>query len=65
MSKRIACDLFAKVMSRPAGERSDILEFLGQSPVAPNACLTAQAALSGHADDQDEVETPETAPRNY
>jgi hypothetical protein len=34
MTKRIERDLFARLMRLSARERSDILEFLGQSPVS-------------------------------
>lgn len=63
MTKGIAHDLFARVMRMPARERSDILEFLGQSPVAPTAmscivgttggtdCATEKGADCETADD--------------
>ena len=34
MTKRIERDLFARLMRLSARERTDILEFLGQSPVS-------------------------------
>ncbi|KPQ18083.1 MAG: hypothetical protein HLUCCO18_01715 [Rhodobacteraceae bacterium HLUCCO18] len=37
LTKRIDRDLFAGLMRMPARERTDILEFLGQSPVDPDA----------------------------
>jgi hypothetical protein len=37
MTKRIDRDLFAGLMRMPERERTDILEFLGQSPVDPDA----------------------------
>lgn len=41
MIKRIGHDLFATVMRLPSRDRTDILEFLGQSPVRQDAvCLT-------------------------
>jgi hypothetical protein len=39
MTKRIDSDLFARLMQLSARERSDILEFLGQSAVSGNDLL--------------------------
>lgn len=35
MTKRIDPDLFAQLMKLSSGARTDLLEFLGQTPLAP------------------------------
>lgn len=39
MTKRIDPDLFARLMKLSSSQRTDLLEFLGQTPLAPEEAL--------------------------
>jgi hypothetical protein len=50
MTERIGKDLFAAVMRMPSRDRYDILEYLGQSPVLPEAkSLVSKRPLRGES----------------
>lgn len=47
MDKRIAPDLFARLMELPPETRTDLLEFLGQTPLAPSEVLRLTDVAAG------------------
>lgn len=51
MSQRIDPDLFAQLMKLSQGARTDLLEFLGQTPLAPEEALRLARGTAANIND--------------
>lgn len=51
MIKRIDPDLFARLMTLPSCQRTDLLEYFGQTPLAPAEVLRLSVAGAANVND--------------
>lgn len=49
MDKRIEPDLFARLMMLSSGTRTDLLEYLGQTPLAPEEVLRLSTEIPANS----------------